>query len=111
MEATPQAEMVRIYNNVERSFLHEHEKVRYVLPPRGSIKVPAELAEKWLAMFPGQVVTDKEAQGDIAKARSEVENMKGQLADKDAEIKALKEQLAKAAPAKAKKPAKAEDSI
>lgn len=72
-----QPEMVRLYNKTERKFSHEltldGKKTKYELPAGTFARVPKQVADLWLGMFPNEIVTDAEAHASINGMRSELE--------------------------------------
>lgn len=88
--------LVRLFNQVEGSFLHtvvtsDGEKKTFTLAGKSFGKVPKELADHWLKLFPTQVVTDTEAHAKVDAKQVELDAAQKEIAD-------LKAKLAKSKP-------------
>lgn len=109
---SPSTGLVRLYNKTERKFFHEladenGKRTRYELPAGTFGKVPPVVAELWLRMFPGQVVSDEEAHASINGIKAELEEAKKKIE----ELEKAKVEAAPAAPAPAPKTRKKTSSI
>lgn len=105
-----QSGLVRLYNKTERKFTHEladetGKRTRYELPAGTFGKVPSQVADLWIRMFPGQVVTDEEAHASISGMKAELEAAQKKIE----ELEKAKATASAAAPAS--KPRKKTSSI
>lgn len=84
-------DLVRLYNKVERSFVHEvtdeEGKVKkHILHAGAFATVPKEIAALWLRMFPGQVVDAGEAVASINGSRAELAAAQKRIAELEAQL-------------------------
>lgn len=80
-----QSDLVRLYNKTERTFSHEHKvdgkATKWRLPGGTFARVPREVADKWLSMFPNDVVTDNEAYANLGAKDAELAEAKKRIAE------------------------------
>ncbi len=80
-----QSDLVRLYNKTERTFTHTHtvdgKVTKYGLPGGAFARVPKEVADKWLAMFPNDIVTDNEAYANLGAKDAELAEAKKRIAE------------------------------
>jgi hypothetical protein len=106
--APAEHELVRIYNQSDRAFLHEivlddkdHTVIKYKLAGHTFGRVAPEVAALWLDWYKNEVVSADDAVAAVQGARKETEDYKAKLEAANKRIAELESQAAKpAAPRK-----------
>lgn len=87
--------MVRLYNRGEGSIKHDIKiedgsTVAFEIKGQSFARVPKEVADLWLSMFEGRIVTDNEAQKLIAGVQAESDRLKAELAKANEQLAAAR---------------------
>lgn len=104
-------DMVRVYNRTRKQFSHEVYKddadgraaAKYLSAPASFVTIPRWLAEKWLGMFPEELLAGDDAlkaidpnQSELIALKEKGAQLESDKAQLDAEVAELKKQLAEA---------------
>ena len=103
--APAEHELVRLYNQSDRAFLHEivlgdkdHTVIRYKLAGHTFGRVAPEVAALWLDWYKNEVVSADDAVAAVQGARKETEDYKAKLEAAEKRIAELEQQAAKPVP-------------
>lgn len=86
---------VRVYNkSTRRSFIHEVGKVKHSIAPSSFLDVPQDIADRWLALFPGTIVEGGVAAKELGGAKAELAEARKKIAELEAQLAAAPKKAA-----------------
>ena len=83
----PAIKTVRIFNRASKLYTHRHEGVDYHAHPSTFADVPQGVADKWMQMFPEDIVEAAVAQKEINGSAAEAAGLREKVAELETELK------------------------